>query len=261
MTEKIIPQPVTRQGLAAAFGKAGVQAGDIVCLHASMASLGNVIGGARTVVEALLDAVGDSGTMMMPTYSGDLSDPGEWRHPPIPAETIDEVRAAVPAYDQARTPTRGMGVVAEYFRTYPGVRRSPHPQSSFAALGARAEDLVTEHPYSGRFGPDSPLGKLNALSGKVLLVGAPWDTVSLFHMTQHFMADRVIVRKSSPVEDRGIRAWVDYEDIEYPTHWFIDGVTFLLSEGLAVEERVFGAQTVLFPAAEAVDAIVKWRNA
>jgi aminoglycoside 3-N-acetyltransferase len=238
----------------------GVEAGDIVCVHSSMKSLGLVIGGSRAVVEALVDAVSPGGTVMMPTYSGDLSDPAEWRYPPVAVDRLHEVRAQMPAYDPARSPTRGLGQVAEYFRTYPDVARSPHPQSSFAALGERALELVSNHPFDNRFGPQSPLGRLCDAGGKVLLLGAPYDTVSLFHMIQHLVGESAVVQKAAPVIDRGERRWVSYSDIDYPIDWFNAGVKALINSGIASTGLVSAAPSVLFPAAEAVTFLVDWRH-
>lgn len=250
----------TRAWLAGRLRALGVNAGDIVCAHVAMSSLGLVIGGARTVADALLDAVAPGGSIMMPSFSGDLSDPAEWRHPPVATALIDEVRAAIPAYDPVRTPTRGMGVVAEYFRTYPGVLRSPHPQSSFCAFGPAAEELVAVHAFDDRFGPASPLGRLCDLGGKVLLLGAPFDTVSLFHMTQHMMGKVPRIAKRAPVIEYGVRRWASYSDIDYPTEWFEDGVAHLIKIGLAATTEIGQGLSVLFPAAPAVDALVKWRR-
>ena len=124
---------VTRSSLSAELRKLGLQSGDVVCVHVSLKSLGFVIGDARTVIDGLHDAVGVEGTIMMPTYSGDLSDPAEWGYPPVPPEWIETIRNETAAYDPVRTPSRRMGVVPELFRHVPGVLRSPHPQSSFAA--------------------------------------------------------------------------------------------------------------------------------
>jgi aminoglycoside 3-N-acetyltransferase len=251
---------VTRASLAHDAAALGVESGNCVCVHVRMSALGLVIGGPRAILDGLLDAVGGAGTIMMPAYSGDLSDPAEWRHPAVPAHRLDEIRDAIPAFDPIRTPTRGMGTVAEYFRTYPGVRRSPHPQSSFVAFGSSAEFLTKEHSFDYRFGPTSPLGRLVEMKGKVLLLGAPYDTISLFHLTQHLIGNSRQVRKSAPVIECGIRRWVEYADLEYPVDWFEDGVRFLIDEGIAVTGEIGMAHSVLVDAQRAVDRLIGWRQ-
>jgi len=237
----------------------GIASGDLVCLHVSLSSLGFVPGGVRAVVEGVLQAV-DGGTLMMPSYSGDLSDPAEWRYPPAPAGWVEPIREAMPTYDPVRTQTRGMGAVAEYFRTYPGVQRSNHPQSSFTALGPAASDLLHPHPLDNRFGPGGPLGRLKAMDGWVVLLGAPRDTVSLFHMTQHLVGWSKPTAKVAPIMRDGERVWAEYDDIEYPIEWFEDGVQLLLDEELARQDAVSAATTLVFKAEAAVDRIVAWRK-
>lgn len=250
----------TWRSIAADLGTLGVATGDILCVHSSLKSLGFTVGGARAVIEGLLEAVGPTGTVMMPSFSGDLSDPAEWRHPPVPAAWHDEIRRSTPAYDPRRTPTRGMGTVAELFRHWPEALRSAHPQSSFSAVGAKAARLVGAHPLHDRFGPNGPLGHLVDLGGRVLLMGAPNDTASLFHLTQHLVGWNTRLKKSAPILADGKTQWATYEDIEYPIDWFEDGLAFLLSSGLARQGRVGAARTILFDAAPAVRALVDWRR-
>ena len=238
----------------------GVAPGDIICAHTSMKALGLVIGGPRTVVEALQAAVSPGGTVMMPAFSGDLSDPAEWQHPPVPTDQFLNIRKQIPAYDRARTPTRGLGQVAEYFRTYPGVLRSPHPQSSFCAWGPHAETLIANQSYDNRFGPQSPLGRLMDAGGKVILLGAPHDTVSLFHLTTHLVGANRSVDKSAPITEHGERRWQRYKDIEYPIDWFIDGVASLIATSIATTGQVGAAVAVLFPATQAVNDLVEKRR-
>lgn len=151
---------VTRSSLAEELRAAGINDGDVVLAHTALSRLGFVVGAARALIDALRDAVGASGTIMMPTYSGELSDPAEWRHPPVPEDWLEAIRRETPAYDPCLTPTRRMGVTAELFRHRPDAKRSAHPQSSFTAAGPRAAFLVGDHPLDHRFGPSSPLGKL-----------------------------------------------------------------------------------------------------
>ena len=275
---------VTRDSLSTALRKIGIRSGDVLCVHTSMKSLGFVIGGARTIIDGLLDSVGEEGTLMMPTYSGDLSDPVEWAHPPVPPEWIETIQREMPAYDLFRTPTRRMGVVPELFRHLPDVVRSPHPQSSFAAFGPNAGALVGEHPLEYRFGPNSPLGHLVALSGKVLLLGAPYGTTSLFHchlvalsgkvlllgapygttslfhLTQHLVGGARRLRKRSPIIVEGRKEWAEYIDVVYLHDWFDDGMAMLIDKGFAHLGQVGEARTVLLSAPEAVEAVVEWRK-
>lgn len=246
---------VTRAALRSDLAALGVQPGDTLLVHTSLKKLGLVIGGVRTVVESLFDAVGESGTIMMPAYSGDLSDPAEWQFPPVPAESVDAIREAMPAYDPQLSPTRNLGVVPEYFRRFPGVLRSPHPQSSFAARGALAERLVGRHGLAFRFGPDSPLGALVTVGGKVLMLAAPWDTISFFYHSYYPRDGRQILRKRSPMIIDGKKDWVPYDDIPHTSAWFFQAADFLVAEGIARVGPTGAARSLIFSAAEALPVL------
>lgn len=110
------PQPATRASLARQMRENGLTLGGTVLVHSSLSSLGWVAGGPVAVIQALRDCVGPQGTIVMPTHSGDLTDPADWRSPPVPADWVQILRNEMPAYDPQTTPTRNMGAVAELFR-------------------------------------------------------------------------------------------------------------------------------------------------
>jgi aminoglycoside 3-N-acetyltransferase len=110
----------------------------VLLVHASLSSIGRVAGGGQTLLEALSEVVGDRGTLVMPSQSWQLCDPGYLNEADVPRDSWPLFRKSLPAFDAARTPTRTMGALAELFRSQPGTLRSSHPHRSFAAAGPHA---------------------------------------------------------------------------------------------------------------------------
>lgn len=251
---------VTRTSLIEDLRREGLKEGMILCVHVSLSRLGFVVGGGRVVIDALVQVVGQGGSIMMPTFSGELSDPAEWKHPSVPSEWIPRIRDEMPPYDPALTPTRNMGVVPELFRHYPGVQRSPHPQSSFCAWGSHARALVADHPLNNRFGPTSPLGALVRHGGASLLLGAAPNTNSLLYLSTFGLERRTAIRKSAPMLAEGKATWVPYDDVEYTNHWFDDLAAHLRALGIARCFKVGAADCWLFPARETIAEATRWRR-
>ncbi len=203
--------------------EAGLSAGDQVIVHTSLGSMGYVCGGAQTVIEALLKIVGEDGTVMMPTQSWKNLDPMAGVHWETAETDWPKIRQFWPAYDKDITPTNTMGAVAEMFRRWPGSIRSDHPARSFAAHGKNAEYLVENHDLCDIFGESSPIGKLYALGGKVLLIGVDYDKNTSLHLAD-VRADypgKHTATESSAMLVNGERKWVSYETL------YVDGEDFI----------------------------------
>lgn len=180
--------PISHTDLVEDLKALGLQAGDKVMFHVSLAKIGWIIGGERTLIEALMTVVTDEGTLVMPSQTGNLSDPAVWENPPVPAEWVEKIKAHMPAYDKAKTPAYGIGRVAEYFRTYPGVKRSSHPRSAFAAWGKDAETILSPHAPGHAFDEESPLHRMHEAHFKLLMIGTHYDTLTALHYAESLVA-------------------------------------------------------------------------
>ncbi|NTU75851.1 MAG: AAC(3) family N-acetyltransferase [Anaerolineaceae bacterium] len=208
-------RPVTRASLATDLRTLGLDAGMTVMVHSSLSKLGWVCGGPIAVVQALMDVISPLGTLIMPTHSGDLSEPSYWVNPPVPAEWIDEIHATMPAYDARITPTRGMGRIVEVLRTCPDVLRSNHSSMSFAAWGQHAEFVTNGHQMDYSLGEGSPLARLYDLDGWLLFLGVSHGNNTSFHLAEARCGKTGTTQQGGPVMDNGQRVWKVYQDFDY----------------------------------------------
>ncbi|HEX3498315.1 MAG TPA: AAC(3) family N-acetyltransferase [Stellaceae bacterium] len=208
------PLPRSRAGLARDLAALGVTPGMSLIVHASLARLGFVVGGAPAVIHALMDVLGPDGTLVMPTFTGGLTDPATWRDPPVPQEWHAVIRDTMLPFDAARTPTRLMGQIAEQFRTWPDVKRSNHPVTSLAAWGRHAEYLVERHSLAWSLGDETPMGRLYERDGWILLLGVGHDRNSSLHLAETRAVHGRRKLRRMPVERDGRVAWEEFPEVD-----------------------------------------------
>jgi len=205
--------PVTREWLVRDLKALGVEAGMLLMVHASLSRLGWVLGREMTVLGALREAVGESGTLVMPAFCGDNTDPARWRNPPVPEDWKPVIRDQMPPYDPRTAPTREMGRLADYFRQLPGVLRSAHPSASWAAEGPLAERVTAGHSLEMALGEQSPLGRCYELDGRVLSLATEQTTI--LHLAEYRAEypGKEYYRQGAAVLIDGQREWVTMDEL------------------------------------------------
>jgi aminoglycoside 3-N-acetyltransferase len=150
-------EAITALQIAEVLRKQGLQSGDSVLVHCAMSKIGFLEKGPETLVDALIQVVGDNGHILMPTS-------------PNPAMQLDYIRD-LDCFDVLNSPSK-MGAVTEYFRKLPGVERSLSPVEPVSVLGPDAEWFISGHTNSETpYNADSPFARLAQRKGKILYLG------------------------------------------------------------------------------------------
>lgn len=266
MTEPQLPLPPTASSLLADLRTLGVEPGMALIVHSSLSAIADwVVGGAAAVILALEAAIGATGTLVMPTQSGELSDPADWQHPPVPQHWWETIRQEMPPFRPDLTETREMGRIPETFRKQDGVLRSSHPQTSFAAWGKYAQAIITDHALEEGLGERSPLARLYDLNGYVLLLGVGHNRNTSLHLAEYraeFPGKRT-VPTAAPLLVDGQRQWVRFQVLDYNDEDFVEiGAAFAAATGPighpVREGKVGQATALLIPQRPLVDFAAQW---
>ncbi len=159
---------ITRVDIAQAFRALGIPPRAVILLHSSLRSFGAVAGGADTVVDGILDALGPAGTLVVPTLTG--------------KETLSP--EAPPRID-LRTAACSTGAFPEALRKRPDARRSTHPTHSCAALGAQARAMTRNHHLSPTpCGVTSPYFHVAQAGGYIVMAGCDLSVCTTLHTVE-----------------------------------------------------------------------------
>jgi aminoglycoside 3-N-acetyltransferase len=127
--------------------------------------MGHIEGGADTVVDAFLDVLAPTGTLVIPTYTPSHRGP-------------DSV------FDPVNDPSE-VGQITEIARKRPGAVRSCNLRESVAALGPAADEMMRIH--SAAWSVDGPFWKLYEMDARILMLGVPYFRTSFWHMIEQML--------------------------------------------------------------------------
>lgn len=146
----------------------GLTGKETILIHSSMKAIGNVDGGADTVLDALTEYFED-GLLLLPTHT--------WK-------TINDDN---PLFDYRTTPSC-VGLLTNMFMKRDGVVRSLHPTHSMAGIGKNAREYLAGEEYNNT--PCTPGGcydRLKECGGKILLIGVGHERNTYIHSVEEVL--------------------------------------------------------------------------
>lgn len=172
---------VTTREIIDGLAALGIGAGSTLLVHSAMRTMGRVDGGAATVIDAILETLGPSGTLVVPSFTF--------------AHEVEEDPIVDPAADRSE-----MGILTETARTYPAAQRSVAFRHSFSAIGRRASVIANVDASLSPFDLRSAFGVMLALNTQVLLIGVTYSSSTSHHFAE-FVCD-VPYRHTIPLNVR-----------------------------------------------------------
>lgn len=224
---------VNRDDIRRGLETLGVRPGDLLVVHSSLSSFGYVEGGADAVIDGVLEAVGERGTVIITTAT-------------------DCDKFDFEAYDPATTPVRkDIGTIPDTFWRRPDVRRGTYPpRHSWAGKGLLSDGIIEyseNHPIeAGNF--LDMLRVIAELDGRVLLMGCGNRNNTSIHSAQ--LAAYNEVENATKVQREFLRSNPtrpeDFEKVDDP----------LLEGGIMRKGKIGNADISLMPS-QGLFAVVK----
>lgn len=239
---------IEKAQLLAQIKALGVKETDTLLVHSSMKAIGEVKGGADTVLDALQEAVKD-GLLVLPTHTwASIREPHMLFHP-------EEEPSCV-------------GILTELFRKRPNVYRSLHPTHSVAAWGKDAKAYVdADLNWS-----DTPCsrsgcwGQLYDRKAKILLLGCGLNRNTYMHGVEEWNQipnriceerERMQVRMpDGSVKDRWMRRHFKPKGISI-SEYYVKMKPIFLEMGIAKEGKIGEADCLLCDAVREADFVTE----
>ncbi|MCH2230122.1 MAG: AAC(3) family N-acetyltransferase [Crocinitomicaceae bacterium] len=244
---------ITLESLVKDIKACGVVEGDTVLVHSSLSKIGFVEGGPKTVVDALIKAVGEKGNLLMPTS-------------PNSGLQLEYIKA-LQVFDVANDKSK-LGAISEYFRNLPNSLRSAHPTEPVSCLGPDANFFTSTHfgemtPYTAQ----SPFYKVSEKGGKILYLGVTLDNAGTnLHTLEDAIKDfkfPVYTKESFEIEVkfpngdlRSMRTYV--HNPEQSAKRKCDGlIPLFIDKGVLLEKSIGKARTLVVDAKSMLNVMIE----
>lgn len=178
--------PITKQVLLAALKELGVSEGDVLMVHSALSGLGHIVGGADTIIDSLLEAVGEAGTVMMPCFT----------RPYIGFEGVVNKARNYRPFSYSDKENISTGTIPKKLLKREGTLRSAHATHSWCGRGPLAEACLSAH---GLLDPpaseNSPMAFARKNGGKIIMFGCGVGSNTFLHHLET-MAEAVYLQNA-----------------------------------------------------------------
>jgi len=167
LTKDDTARPLTQQDIEIGLYRLGLEKDQIVEVHSSLSSFGRVEGGASTVIDALINVIGDQGSIVMSAYPVSK---------PLPLSEEEKawgILAKVQTYEEDYRGPTGMGVIADKFC-----------QRAGTVLGPKWHRVCAWGQYAERLSQGYHV--LLDMNGWVLLLGVDIRRCSCMHQAEEY---------------------------------------------------------------------------
>ncbi|MFA5857701.1 MAG: AAC(3) family N-acetyltransferase [Elusimicrobiota bacterium] len=172
---------VYKHNIVEGLNALGLSTGDVVLVHSSLSKFGKVVGGAQTIISAILEVIGKQGTLCAPTLTGNSQ--LSINNPPI--------------FD-VRNSGCWTGVIPYTLLSWPGAVRSLNPTHSVVAVGKHAKVITAGHEKClVSCNKKSPYYKIAKLGGYVLFLGVGLECNTTFHTVEEIVNVKYHLQKQS----------------------------------------------------------------
>jgi len=161
-----------KEQIKADLNSLGVKEGDCLLVHSSYTAIGKNENGPAAVIQAILDTIGTTGTLLMPCFNG-----GQ-QYSQATSNKVFEIQ---------HTPSQ-LGIISEIFRKEFPVRRSLHPTHSVIGMGPLANEILEGHEKClVSTGIGTPFDKLKKYKAKIILLGVTHSSNTFLHHIENVL--------------------------------------------------------------------------
>lgn len=143
---------INKQDLIKNFCDLGVKNGDVVLIRASLGAVGRITGGAQTFIDALLEVVGEEGTVVSLAFTS-----SSFLRKPKKEDAFHPLKESY------------AGALPNEMIKRTDSLRSKHPMCSYVAIGKYAKVITEGHDHNAP--AYEPIRKIVEYQGKNILVG------------------------------------------------------------------------------------------